>query len=90
MRLVGGGFANEGTVEVCMDHMWGLVSDAGWNASHAKVVCRQLGFTSGSKEKETCIYSIFVIIIVIIVIIVVVSFSSISTFQWFSFWQAQQ
>lgn len=51
VRLVGGGFANEGTVEVCMSHMWGLVSDAGWNASHAKVVCRQLGYTGGSKWK---------------------------------------
>ena len=47
VRLVGGNFTEEGTVEVCNDNMWGRVCDTLWNASNARVVCNQLGYTSG-------------------------------------------
>ena len=53
VRLVGGGFENEGTVEVCFDNLWGLISDVGWNEADAKVVCRKLGHEEGS---EFCLY----------------------------------
>ena len=41
---MGGDNEGEGTVEICSDNIWGLISDAGWNDSDAKVVCRQLGY----------------------------------------------
>ena len=44
IRLVGGDNEGEGTVEICYDHIWGLISDAGWNDSDAEVVCTQLGY----------------------------------------------
>ena len=49
MRLVGGDYTNEGTIEVCYDNLWGLVGDAGWTNGDAKVVCNQLGHADGSK-----------------------------------------
>lgn len=45
VRLTGGGSSNEGTVEVCADSLWGLVSDAGWDQNDAKVVCKQLNLS---------------------------------------------
>ena len=42
VRLIGGGTSNEGTVEVCANNVWGLISDVGWDENDAKVICRQL------------------------------------------------
>ena len=39
-----GASESEGTVEVCLESLWGLVADAGWSQANAKVVCNQLGF----------------------------------------------
>ena len=41
---MGGNNEGEGTIEICNNHIWGLISDAGWNDSDAQVVCRQLGY----------------------------------------------
>ena len=49
VRLLGGGFENEGTVEVCVDNLWGLVADDGWSDLDAQVVCNQLGHVGGSE-----------------------------------------
>ena len=49
MRLLGGGFENEGTVEVCVDNLWGLVAEDGWTALDAQVVCNQLGHVGGGE-----------------------------------------
>ena len=47
VRLVGGEYDNEGTVELCYNDLWGQISDSGWSVEDAKVVCRQLGYTNG-------------------------------------------
>ena len=42
VRLVGGKTDSEGTIEVCLNSVWGLITDAGWDQNDAHVVCRQL------------------------------------------------
>ena len=44
VRLVGGSDNNEGTIEICLDNLWGLITDAGWDNKDAMVICRQLNF----------------------------------------------
>ena len=47
LRLVSGPTELEGTVEVCVNNLWGLIGDGGWNDGDAEVVCRQLGLPTG-------------------------------------------
>ena len=44
IRLVGGNSDAEGTVEVCLSGLWGLVTETGWAVKDAEVTCKQLGF----------------------------------------------
>ena len=49
VRLVGGSTISQGTVEICYNSIWGLISDSEWDQKDAMVVCRQLGFSSNGK-----------------------------------------
>ena len=48
VRLVGGENEYEGTVEVCINQVWGSVCGRYyyyyWDVQHGKVVCGQLGY----------------------------------------------
>ena len=46
IRLRGGTNQYEGRVEICNNNAWGTVCDDSWSTSDARVVCRQLGFSS--------------------------------------------
>ena len=48
VKLLGGKYSNEGTVLVCYNNLWGLISDDGWSNGDAEVVCNKLGHHGGS------------------------------------------
>ena len=43
IRLSGGSDSN-GTLEICFNSVWGLVSLSGWSEKDTEVACGQLGF----------------------------------------------
>ena len=50
VRLVGSTDSMyKGTVEICYEGLWGLVSDEGWDDTDAFVVCRQLQTGNGTE-----------------------------------------
>ena len=46
VRLAGGNVSNEGRVEICQSGEWKTVCDNNWSENEARVVCRQLGYTT--------------------------------------------
>ena len=80
MRLVGGDYTNEGTVEVCYDNLWGLVGDTGWNDGDAKVVCNQLGRADGSKSLNSVLVHVYYDDMICLFLY------SCSTNTWFTLW----
>ena len=51
IRLVGGAKSSSfhsGRVELFINGEWGTICDNSWSSNEARVVCRQLGYTSGT------------------------------------------
>ena len=46
IRLRGGTTSREGRVEICFGGVWGTICDDGWGTTDARVVCRQLGYST--------------------------------------------
>ena len=60
VRLVGGWGSYEGNVQVCNSGEWGYVCGNSWDNNDAKVVCRQLGYsTSSNRLNKTCIQAFY-------------------------------
>ena len=46
IRLVDGFSPNQGRVEMCWNRAWGTITDDGWSVVDARVVCRELGYST--------------------------------------------
>ena len=46
LRLVNGGTPNLGRVEICIEGVWGTVCHDTFGDSEARIVCRQLGYST--------------------------------------------
>ena len=46
VRLVRGTTEYEGTVEICLNHAWGIITDGYWGYQEAQTICNMLGYTS--------------------------------------------
>ena len=49
VRLRGRATILEGRVELCLNNTWGTICNSQWSNYDARVVCRQLGFSSAGK-----------------------------------------
>ena len=46
IRLMNGASPNQGRVEMCWNRAWGTITDDGWSVVDARVVCRELGYST--------------------------------------------
>ena len=53
LRLVNGPLKSAGTIEICINGIWGTVcADTDWDDNGARVVCRQLGYSVNTGRGE--------------------------------------
>ena len=52
IRLLEGPSRREGRVEVCRNNMWGSVCDDGFGTDDARVICRQLDFSTSGRTYQ--------------------------------------
>ena len=52
IRLEGGSTSNQGRIEVCMNETWGTVCHDSWDTTDARVVCRQLEYSTNCKSSS--------------------------------------
>ena len=54
VRLSGGSTPAHGRVEICIGQVWGTVCDDLWGKKDARVVCRQLGYSTIGEPDGDC------------------------------------
>ena len=52
IRLVNGSVTREGRVEICYNNQWGTVCDDFFGSPEAKVICRQLGYSTVGEVQQ--------------------------------------
>ena len=67
VMLVGGSNSYEGTIEICFDNLWGLISHTGWSDKDAAVACSQLGLATNSESNFRILENMKLLIFFIIV-----------------------
>lgn len=50
-----GSYGAAGTVEICLNNQWGSIcgSEANWTVTDARVVCRQLGYSTKGIDRQS-------------------------------------
>ena len=56
VRLINGGRPSEGYVQICANGVWGHVCSYGWFSENARVVCRQLGYSTTGMNLFGCFF----------------------------------
>ena len=56
VRLSDSSYTNRGRVEICVNNTWGTVCDDYFDSSDARVVCRQLGYSSGNIYQQNDLF----------------------------------
>lgn len=52
LRFLNGSNGTEGTIEVCLNGVWGTVCDNYWSTNDAKVACKSLGLSDKCEYQE--------------------------------------